>query len=57
MEKKILHDIFFTFLTVEAGARIAQLVIEHYSNCGAVQVESIDETDRGAAGFGSTGMK
>ena len=42
---------------MEAGARIAQLVIEHYSNCGAVQVESIDETDRGAAGFGSTGMK
>ena len=49
--------IFFTFVTVEAGARIAQLVIERYSNCGAVQVDSVDESVRGAAGFGSTGMK
>lgn len=41
---------------VEAGDRIAQLVLERISTPDVEVVESLDETVRGAGGFGSTGM-
>lgn len=40
---------------IKNGDRIAQLVIQSYERCELVQVESLDETDRGESGFGSTG--
>ena len=40
---------------IKNGDRIAQLVIQPYERCELVQVESLDETDRGESGFGSTG--
>ncbi|WP_282929671.1 dUTP diphosphatase [Anaerococcus sp. Marseille-Q7828] len=40
---------------IKNGDRIAQLVIQPYEKCELVQVESLDETDRGESGFGSTG--
>lgn len=43
------------FGTVEAGDRIAQLVLERISTPDVVVVESLDATERGAGGFGSTG--
>lgn len=40
---------------VECGDRIAQLVIAPYLTADFVQAEELDDTLRGAGGFGSTG--
>ncbi|MAT82062.1 MAG: dUTP diphosphatase [Phycisphaerae bacterium] len=40
---------------VEPGMRIAQMVITQVEQCRLVEVEDLDETDRGEGGFGSTG--
>ena len=40
---------------VERGSRIAQLVIAHVARAQLREVESLDDTARGAGGFGSTG--
>lgn len=42
---------------IDVGDRIAQLVIQPISLCTPVEVEKLDETDRGAGGFGSSGQK
>ena len=41
--------------TINAGDRIAQLVIAKYERAEWKEVESLTETERGAGGFGSTG--
>ena len=41
--------------TVERGMRIAQLVIQQVPRVTAVEVQQLDETERGAGGFGHTG--
>lgn len=46
----------FTF-QVDRGDRIAQLVFQNVLQPTLVPVESLDETDRGVGGFGSTGVK
>ena len=43
--------------TVERGMRIAQMVVERYETVGWKVVNSLEETDRGDGGFGSTGSK
>ncbi len=43
--------------TVEPQERIAQLVIAPVCTCDAVEVEELDDTARGAGGFGSTGKQ
>ena len=40
---------------VEKGMKIAQLVVARVTRAEIVEVASVDETDRGAGGFGSTG--
>jgi dUTP pyrophosphatase len=40
---------------IEAGARIAQLVIQRVVGARFVVQETLDETDRGEGGFGHTG--
>ena len=42
--------------TVERGMRIAQLVIAPVVQAGFDEVTDLDETERGAGGFGSTGV-
>lgn len=42
---------------IDVGERIAQLVIQPISLCTPVEVEELDETDRGIGGFGSSGQK
>jgi dUTP pyrophosphatase len=42
-------------VTIESGHRIAQLVIAPVSRAELVEVTELDETSRGAGGFGSTG--
>lgn len=43
--------------TIERGDRIAQLVICPVELCDFEQVDSLDSTDRGTGGFGSTGKQ
>lgn len=42
---------------VNAGDRIAQMVIQKVERFGIIEVDSLDQTDRGAGGLGSTGIK
>lgn len=42
---------------VNDGERIAQLVIARYEQAAFVEVESLDETERGEGGYGHTGVK
>ena len=44
-------------VTVEPGDRIAQLVLTPFITAAFDQTDSLDETDRGNGGFGSTGTK
>ncbi len=41
--------------TVTRGLRIAQLVVAPVARAGVVEADALDETRRGAGGFGSTG--
>ncbi len=40
---------------IERGERIAQLVIQRVPKVTLIEVETLDDTDRGAGGFGSSG--
>ena len=42
---------------INDGERIAQMVIARYERAEWAQVETLDETERGAGGFGHTGIK
>jgi len=42
---------------VQSGDRVAQLILEDISMAGCVEVQSLDDTQRGAGGFGSTGVE
>jgi dUTP pyrophosphatase len=52
-----LCNVSDTPYTVQPQERVAQLVIAPVSLMDTVQVQELDETDRGAGGFGSTGKK
>ncbi|MBO4730183.1 MAG: dUTP diphosphatase [Bacteroidaceae bacterium] len=41
---------------VNDGERIAQMVFNQYGKADFVEVETLDETERGAGGFGHTGL-
>ena len=43
--------------TIEAGERIAQMVIARHEQADFVLVSELDETERGAGGYGHTGVK
>jgi len=43
--------------TIENGERVAQMVISKHERAEWIQVEELEETERGAGGFGSTGIK
>jgi dUTP pyrophosphatase len=42
---------------VEKGDRVAQLILEKISMADTVEVADLSDTERGAGGFGSTGVK
>jgi len=42
-------------LQIEVGDRVAQLVIEQISMAPLTEVDSLDDTERGEGGYGSTG--
>lgn len=43
--------------TIEPGERIAQMVIARYEQAEIELVEELDDTERGAGGYGHTGVK
>ena len=43
--------------TVNDGERVAQMVIAHHEQAELVEVETLDETERGTGGYGHTGVK
>lgn len=43
--------------TVNDGDRIAQMVIARHETADFVEVEELDETERGAGGYGHTGVE
>ena len=42
---------------IEDGERIAQMVIAKHEQADWLQVEKLEDSERGAGGFGSTGVK
>lgn len=42
---------------IEAGERIAQLIILPYQDLNFIEVDELQKTDRGEGGFGSSGKK
>lgn len=55
--KVILHNLGKETFKVEKGDRIAQAVVSALVKIPIAIVESLEETERGDSGFGSTGMK
>ncbi len=53
----ILVNLSNESFTIENGERIAQLVIAKHERATWETVEHLSETNRGAGGFGSTGVK
>jgi len=53
----ILVNLSAEEFVIEDGARIAQMVIAKHEQADWVEVETLDETERGSGGFGSTGVK
>lgn len=55
--KVILVNLSNKPFTIERGMRIAQMVIAPVTQGMWAEVDNLDETERGAGGFGSTGVK
>ena len=53
----ILVNLSNTPFTIEPGERIAQMVIAKYEQAALEEVEVLDETERGAGGYGHSGRK
>ncbi|WP_293768365.1 dUTP diphosphatase [uncultured Corynebacterium sp.] len=45
-----------TPIEISRGMRIAQLVVQKVELVGFVEVDELDDTERGAGGYGSTGV-
>ena len=54
--KVLLINLGTAPFTIERGMRIAQLVVAPVVQATVLEVTSLDETNRGAGGFGSTGV-
>lgn len=54
--KVILVNLSSTEFIINPGERIAQMVVARYEHVEWDSVELLDETERGAGGFGSTGL-
>lgn len=55
--KVALHNDSPETKTIQAGERIAQLVIKKHETADFEEVDELDETERGIGGFGSSGEK
>ncbi len=53
----IIVNLSNTPFTIEPGERVAQMVIAKYEQAALEVVEVLDETERGAGGYGHSGRK
>ena len=53
----ILANLSSEEFVIEDGERIAQMVISKHEQAHWTEVETLEETERGSGGFGSTGVK
>ena len=53
----ILINLSNETFTINDGERVAQLVFAEYKQANWIHAEVLSETERGAGGFGSTGVK
>lgn len=54
--KVILANLGDEDFVIQRGDRIAQLVVAPVTHAAMIEVEALDDTARGAGGFGSTGI-
>lgn len=55
--KVLLVNFSDTYFVINDGERIAQMVIAKHETADFIEVEELDETERGAGGYGHTGVK
>ncbi len=55
--KVILVNLSHEDFTINNGDRIAQMVIAKHERAEFIEVQELSSTERGAGGFGSTGIK
>ncbi len=55
--KIVVHNLSAIDYQVNAGEKVAQMLIQPVVQLPLLEVEELDSTSRGVGGFGSTGMK
>jgi dUTP pyrophosphatase len=55
--KVILVNLSAEDFTIEDGERIAQLIVTSHERVEWIETDELHDTERGAGGFGSTGLK
>ncbi|MFH1682767.1 MAG: dUTP diphosphatase [Candidatus Woesearchaeota archaeon] len=55
--KILLHNLNIEEYKIEKGNKIAQMLIQPVEQKEIIEVDELSETERGAGGFGSTGLK
>ena len=55
--KVLLINFSDTDFVINDGERIAQMVIAKHENAELIEVDELDETERGDGGYGHTGLK
>lgn len=53
----LLINLSDTSFVINAGERIAQMVVARHEQAELIEVEELDETERGAGGYGHTGVE
>lgn len=53
----LLINLSDTPFVINAGERIAQMVVARHEQAELIEVEELDDTERGAGGYGHTGME
>lgn len=53
----LLINLSDTPFVINAGERIAQMVVARHEQAELVEVEELDDTERGAGGYGHTGVE
>ena len=58
-EGKVCNDFLVPFKNheIKAGERVCQMIIDKLPDVELLVVDELSETERGASGFGSTGLK
>ena len=55
--KVLLVNLSADDFVINDGERIAQMVVARHETAGFIEVEALDETERGDGGYGHTGVK